>query len=69
MFHNSLGIPESTSAGLALIAFVGFLKLIEFPLYYTSMKNDTKLRMELKKFTTEQIEKARTFDQMIENMN
>lgn len=69
MFHNSLGISESTSAGLALIGFVGFLKLIEFPLYYTSMKNDTKLRMELKKFTTEQIEKARTFDQMIENMN
>jgi len=69
ILQNQIGIPESTSAGLALITFVGFLKLVELPFYATAVKNETKLRKELKKFTSEQIAKANTFDQMIENTN
>ena len=33
------------------------------------MKNETKLRKELKKFTFEQINRANTFEQMIQNTN
>ena len=62
VFQQSLGIPEQTAGGLALVALVAITKLIEFPFYLNNRKNDAKLRKEIIEWTKEEVKRARTFD-------